>query len=345
MAVRRLHPEQPPSFAFTDENLAWARQVMGHYPPGKQAAAVLPVLWRAQEQNGGWVSEPALRVVADLLAMPYIRAYEVATFYTMFQLAPVGRKAHIQVCGTTPCMLRGSEDLVDVLKRRVAQAPHTLSEDGDFSWEEVECLGSCANAPLVQIGRDTYEDLDAHGLRKILDLVSRDRPLTPGSQTARRASCPAGGLTSLTDPKLYDGSCVGAWRKRFPELAEEKTPEPLRLVEQTANDRTSRLEPPLPLVATPSPEAYQPPLLATPRGGKADDLELIIGVGSRIAALLNRLGVFHFDQIACWNDRDLAWMDRQIPNFQGRAKREQWIEQARQLAGGGSPVSSSYDKD
>ena len=119
MSVRRLDPHQPATFAFTPENQAWAEATIANYPPGKQASAVIPLLWRAQEQHGGWLPEPALRLVADRLGMAYIRVYEIATFYTMFQLSPVGRKAHVWVCGTTPCMLRGAEALVDVCKRRI----------------------------------------------------------------------------------------------------------------------------------------------------------------------------------------------------------------------------------
>ena len=197
MAVRRLDPEQPASFAFTPENLAWVEATIAKYPPGKQAAAVIPVLWRAQEQGGGWLSEPALRCVADLLGIAYIRAYEIATFYTMFQLSPVGKKAHVQVCGTTPCMLRGSEQIVEVCKERISEHQHTLSEDGDFSWEEVECLGCCANAPVVLIGRDTYEDLTPELFEKVLHGFTAGRPPKPGSQIGRQASCPTRGATTL----------------------------------------------------------------------------------------------------------------------------------------------------
>ncbi|MFV0298855.1 MAG: NADH-quinone oxidoreductase subunit NuoE, partial [Hyphomicrobiaceae bacterium] len=144
MAVRRLYPEQPASFAFTPENLAWAKERIALYPEGKQASAVIPLLWKAQEQEG-WTTEPAIRAVADMLGMAYIRVYEIATFYTMFQLAPVGKKAHVQVCGTTPCMLRGSDAIIETCKSRIHHDPHHLSADGNFSWEEVECLGCCAN--------------------------------------------------------------------------------------------------------------------------------------------------------------------------------------------------------
>jgi NADH-quinone oxidoreductase subunit E len=199
MSVRRLYQEQPAAFAFTPENAAWAQAVIARYPPDKRASAVIPILWRAQEQHGGWLPEPAMRLVADMLGMADIRVYEIATFYTLFQLAPVGKKAHVQVCGTTPCMLRGSQALIEVCKRRIHNEPLHLSADGDFSWQEVECLGACTNAPMVQISRDTYEDLTAELFEKVLDrLASGDAP-KPGSQIGRQASCPAGGATTLKD--------------------------------------------------------------------------------------------------------------------------------------------------
>jgi NADH-quinone oxidoreductase subunit E len=204
MSVRRLHEVQPDSFSFTPENLAWARKQMEKYPPGKQASAVIPLLWRAQEQNDGWVSEPAIRYVAELVGLSFIRAYEVATFYTMFQLAPVGRKAHVQVCGTTPCMIRGAGDLIEVCKRRIAPEAHQVSADGDFSWEEVECLGACVNAPMVEIFSDTYEDLTAESFERILDEFAAGRKPQPGPQVDRQFSAPVGGPTTLTDPAIYE---------------------------------------------------------------------------------------------------------------------------------------------
>lgn len=197
MSVRRLHPLQSGDFAFSKENLAWAHETIAKYPEGRQASAIIPLLWRAQEQEGGWLPEPAIRAVADMLGMAHIRAMEVATFYTMFQLQPVGTKAHVQVCGTTPCMLCGSEALIEICKSRIAQEPFTLSDDGAFSWEEVECLGCCANAPMVQIGKDTYEDLTPELFEKVLDGFAEGNPPTPGSQTGRLASAPAGKRTTL----------------------------------------------------------------------------------------------------------------------------------------------------
>ena len=221
MSVRRLDPVQPPGFAFTAENEAWAERKTGEYPPGKQASAVIPLLWRAQEQEG-WVSEPAIRTVARMLDMAYIRVLEVATFYTMFQLSPVGRKAHVQVCGTTPCQLRGAEALIAVCKHRIAPQPHELSADGEFSWEEVECLGACVNAPMVLVGKDPYEDLTPESFEAVLDGFAGGRPPAPGPQIRRQLSAPEGGATTLTDPKLFDGSRVGAWRKAFDEREKAK---------------------------------------------------------------------------------------------------------------------------
>jgi len=216
MAVRRLNPEQPAHFAFSADNLAWAKAQIAKFPPGKQASAIIPLLWRAQEQEG-WLSEPAIRAVTDMLGMAHIRGLEIATFYTMFQLSPVGSKAHVQVCGTTPCMLRGAGALIDACKRRISPDQHHVSADGSFSWEEVECIGVCANAPVVQIGKDTYEDLTPASFEVVLDTIAAGDVPAPGSQTGRTASSPAGGATTLKDPSLYDGSTIGAWKKRFEE--------------------------------------------------------------------------------------------------------------------------------
>ncbi|RLJ60322.1 NADH dehydrogenase subunit E [Litoreibacter meonggei] len=196
--LRRLHADQPDSFAFTPANLAWADAQITKYPEGRQASAIIPLLWRAQEQEG-WLTRPAIEHVADKLGMAYIRALEVATFYFMFQLQPVGSVAHIQVCGTTSCMICGAEDLIGVCKEKIAEKPHQLSADGKFSWEEVECLGACANAPMAQIGKDYYEDLTAKSMAQILDMLAKGDVPTPGSQNGRYAAEPRKGLTSLTE--------------------------------------------------------------------------------------------------------------------------------------------------
>jgi len=201
MSVRRLGPDQPASFEFTEPNLAWARATIAKYPPGKQASAVLPVLWRAQEQNDGWISRAAMEYVGRMLDMAYIRVYEIATFYTMFNLAPVGRY-YVQVCGTTPCWLRGAED-IKASCRKVIGAPGHVTDNGLFSWTEVECLGACVNAPTVQINKDYYEDLTPESFEKILADLREGREVTPGPQDGRHSSEPYGGLTTLTDPALY----------------------------------------------------------------------------------------------------------------------------------------------
>ena len=197
MSVRRLDPEQPSSFAFTDDNLAWAKQQIAKFPEGKQWSAVIPLLWRAQEQAGGWLPEPALRAVGEMLDMPYIRVYEIATFYTMFNLSPVG-KYFVQLCGTTPCMLRGAEELKEVC-RKVIGPEHKVREDGLFSWLEVECLGACVNAPMVQINKDYYEDLTPDTLTSLLKKLEDNVPVKPGPQTNRQFSAPASGAKTLLD--------------------------------------------------------------------------------------------------------------------------------------------------
>ena len=199
MSVRRLAEKQPKDFAFSAENLAWAKCEMEKYPPGRQASAIIPLLWRAQEQAGGWLPEPAIRHVADLLEMPHIRALEVATFYTMFSLEPRGEFL-VQLCGTTPCMLRGSEELKKVCKRRIGDEHH-VTADGKFSWIEVECLGACVNAPMAQINEDYYEDLTPETFEKILDQLAAGKQPKPGPQIDRQFSAPIGGPTTLLQEK------------------------------------------------------------------------------------------------------------------------------------------------
>jgi NADH-quinone oxidoreductase subunit E len=203
MAPRRLADKslQPKEFALTAENLEWARGQIAKYPEGRQASAVIPILWRAQEQAGGWMPEAAIRYVADLLGMAHIRVLEVATFYTMFNLAPVGRW-HVQLCGTTPCELRGADELRKICRTRIGDQLHPTA-DGTFSWVEVECLGACVNAPMVQINYDFYEDLTAESFNHILDELAAGRVPKPGPQVDRQLSAPVGGPTTLTDPALY----------------------------------------------------------------------------------------------------------------------------------------------
>jgi len=199
MSVRRLAPPevQPKEFSFSKENLVWAKEQIKKYPEGRQASAIIPLMWRAQEQAGGWLPEVAIRYVADLLGLAHIRALEVATFYTMFNLSPVG-KFHVQLCGTTPCRLRGADDLEKICRKRIGEQGE-MTADGKFSWVEVECLGACVNAPMVQISADFYEDLDAKSFGKILDQLAAGKTPKPGPQVKRQLSAPVGGPTTLTD--------------------------------------------------------------------------------------------------------------------------------------------------
>ncbi|RDE09210.1 NADH-quinone oxidoreductase subunit NuoE [Pelagibacterium lacus] len=237
MSVRRLADEsvQPASFAFSEENAAWAEKRIAMYPEGRQQSAVIPLLMRAQEQDG-WVSRATIESVADMLGMPYIRVLEVATFYSQFQLQPVGTRAHIQVCGTTPCMLRGAEDIRAVCQKHIHPEPHHLNEEGTMSWEEVECAGACVNAPMVTIGFDTYEDLTPQRFEEIL-VAFRDGKgdtIAPGPQNGRRFSAPVEGRTTLLEdprprhaapesgPVEGDADATAPGRKR--EVTEEAAP-------------------------------------------------------------------------------------------------------------------------
>jgi NADH-quinone oxidoreductase subunit E len=203
MSVRRLADEQPTSFEFTPENKAWAERVIAKYPPGRQASAVLALLWRAQKQNDYWLPRAAIEKVASTLDMPNIRVLEVASFYTMFNLTPVGRH-YVQVCGTTPCMLAGSDDIKAVCRKRIGEQGH-VTPDGLFSWIEVECLGACCNAPMVQVNDDYYEDLTPENFAKLLEDLAMGRPVKTGSQIGRISSEPAGDLTALTAFYGVDG--------------------------------------------------------------------------------------------------------------------------------------------
>lgn len=212
MADRHPAKDQPDSFAWTPENLAWCEAQLEKFPAGRQASAVIPFLWRAQKQHDGWLPIKAMEVIAAQLSMPYIRVYEVATFYTMFNLKPVGRY-FVQVCGTTPCMLRGSEGLIDVCKK-VIGPEHAITESGNLSWLEVECLGACCNAPMAQINDDYYQDLTPEKFEEILHQLDRGEYVEPGVfNEGRHTSDPEGENTTLTDPSLYDGSAAKKIRK------------------------------------------------------------------------------------------------------------------------------------
>jgi NADH-quinone oxidoreductase subunit E len=365
MSVRRLAPQevQPASFAFSAENLAWVDGQVAKYPAGRQASAIIPLLWKAQEQCGGWLPRAAIEWVAQRLDMAVIRVMEVATFYSMFNLEPVGQY-FIQFCGTTPCKLRGADAIKDVLKKRIGEERH-VTADGKFSWLEVECLGACCNAPMVQINFDYYEDLTPDSMLKVIDDLAAGRPVKPGPQSERRASEPAGAVTTLTDPSLYDGSVVGSWRKRFDEEAAKAAAAaaaPPAAAPAAAAPPAAPAAPPAPAAPAPAPPAaapvptpkatedaavsddHKPVLLTAAREGKADDLKLIWGVGPKLEAMLHGMGVFHFDQIAAWTEMNLKWVDQNLGSFKGRAVRDDWIGQSKKLATGWRPESSVGEK-
>ena len=340
--LRRLHPDQPDSFAFTPANQAWAEAQITKYPEGRQASAIIPLLWRAQEQEG-WLSRPAIEHVAAMLDLAYIRALEVATFYFMFQLQPVGSVAHIQVCGTTSCMICGAEDLIGVCKDKIAKRAHDISADGKFSWEEVECLGACANAPMAQIGKDYYEDLTAERLGQIIDELAEGKVPTPGPQDGRFAAEPAAGLTSLesyaTDKPAQNASValavdIGDTVKRI-----DGTEVPLVAPWTAAGaGATAVATPPASPAPAPQPKpaAPEPAAAAAPAG--ADDLKKLKGVGPALEKKLHAAGVTSFAQIAAWDPDEVAAMDEKL-SFKGRIDRDGWIEQAKILSEGGETAT------
>ncbi|MDP5084045.1 MAG: NADH-quinone oxidoreductase subunit E [Yoonia sp.] len=365
--LRRLYHDQPATFAFTPENQKWAEAQIKKFPEGRQASAIIPILWRAQEQEG-WLTRPAIEHVATMLDMAFIRAFEVASFYFMFQLQPVGAVAHIQVCGTLSCMICGAEDLIGVCKDKIADKPHALSADGKFSWEEVECLGSCANAPMAQIGKDYYEDLTAERLGEIIDELAAGRVPTPGPQNGRFAAEPLKGLTTLrgydSGKTQYNASAqlavdIGDTVKRIdgtevplltPWIKDGTAP-------KSATGKASKAAEPKPAAKKPvdktgitkqqaaaeskaKPEGKsnpqiqaekKPKTMAAPRKSGADDLKLISGVGPKLEGVLNALGFWHFDQIAKWTEDEIAWVDSRL-KFKGRIQRDDWIAQAAALS-------------
>ncbi len=370
--LRRLYHEQPETFAFTPENLKWAEAQMKKFPEGRQASAIIPILWRAQEQEG-WLSRPAIEYVANMLDLAFIRAFEVASFYFMFQLQPVGSVAHIQVCGTLSCMICGAEDLIGVCQDKIADKPHELSADGKFSWEEVECLGSCANAPMAQIGKDYYEDLTAERLREIIDELAAGRVPTPGPQNGRFAAEPLKGLTTLKDydsgktkynasvqlatdigdtvkridgtevplltPWVKDAKAAAPKAKAKPKAAQPAADKPIDQTGTTKQEAVAKSKAKPTGKSNPNPDLADddggsaPETLSAPRDGKADDLKKISGVGPKLEQVLNELGFWHFDQIAKWTEAEISWVDSRL-KFKGRIARDNWMAQAADLAKG-----------
>lgn len=359
MSVRRLAEDQlqPGGFSFTKENAAWAEATINKYPEGRQQSAVILLLMRAQEQDG-WVTRAAIESIADMLGMAYIRVLEVATFYTQFQLKPVGKRAHVQVCGTTPCMLRGAEDLINVCKKKINAQPLELNEDGTLSWEEVECQGACVNAPMVMIFKDSYEDLTAEKLEDIIDRFQAGKgdEVTPGPQIDRIFSAPEGGLTSLleadTAPKKTKAASASTAELSVPPAKAGKPDSDAEMtnpaLKTPADGKTATPggEPVKPArksakPATDEADAGDKPSLddknrpaAVEKPETPDDLKLISGVGPKLEGTLNELGIYTYAQVASWKKAEREWVDGYL-KFKGRIDRDDWVKQAKALAKGG----------
>ncbi len=361
MSVRRLAEAsvQPASFAFNKAMTAQAKTWIKKYPKGREQSAVIPLLMLAQEQDG-WVTKAAIEHVADMLEMPYIRALEVATFYTQFQLKPVGTRAHVQVCGTTPCMLRGSEELMDVCRSKIHHDQFHTNEAGTLSWEEVECLGACVNAPMVMIFKDTYEDLTPERLAEIIDQFDAGKgdKVKTGPQTGRVFAAPLTGFTSLKEEKGVLKSTRDKEAKAASKAAKAAVVEAVVPPSNAAKPKTDAIET-SPAVKTPSkvkaaPAAEKAASVAAPKAAAVakpsledknrpagiakpaavDDLKLISGVGPKIEGTLHELGIFTFGQVAAWKKAEREWVDGYL-NFKGRIERDDWVKQAKALAKGG----------
>ena len=302
MSAAAAEVKQPESFAFDAANAEKARAIIARYPDGRQASAVLPLLDLAQRQHDNWLPQAAIEHVAALLDMPRIRVLEVATFYTMFNLSPVG-KFLLQLCGTTPCWLRGADDLKAAIREECGIGVGETSADGVFTLMEVECLGACVNAPMIQINDDFYEDLDKASTVKLLKSLRNGENPAPGSAVGRHSSEPAGGRTTLL--QLVEAS-----------------PAPTPNADNDGDD-----DAPAPSLDDPA----RPPALDAAREGGADDLKRISGVGPKIEGILNELGIFHFDQVAAWTEAQKDWVNGYL-RFKGRIDREKWLEQAATLA-------------
>jgi len=335
MSVRRLAEIQPEGFKFSRAMAAEAKTWLKKYPKGREQSAVIPLLMLAQEQEG-WVTKAAIEHVAGMLNMPLIRVLEVATFYTQFQLAPVGTKAHVQVCGTTPCMLRGAEELIRICREKIHPEPLHTNEAGTLSWEEVECQGACVNAPMVMIFKDTYEDLTPERLSEIIDAfeAGKGSDITPGPQIDRIGSAPQTGLTSLNG----DGSSKGATLKVAGSAKSVKPKSPAKKkvaagnatvkIAATASGRAAAKKDAAPALE----DKNRPQAVKKPKN--PDDLKLISGVGPKIEKTLNGLGIYTFAQIANWKKAEREWVDAYL-KFSGRIERDDWVKQAKALAKGG----------
>ncbi|WP_136622282.1 MULTISPECIES: NADH-quinone oxidoreductase subunit NuoE [Mesorhizobium] len=355
MSVRRLAEAsvQPASFAFNRANAAAAKQWIKKYPKGREQSAIIPLLMIAQEQEG-WVTKAAIETISDMLGMPRIRGLEVATFYTQYQLNPVGTRAHIQVCGTTPCMLRGSEALMDVCRSKIHHDQFHTNDKGTLSWEEVECLGACVNAPMVMIFKDTFEDLTPERLAEIIDLygAGKGAEVKPGPQDGRTGSEPASGLTSLKSEKAILKSTRDREARAATKAAQAApdaiiataVPGPAAVAPSNTSKPKTKAEPATafkaPETKAPAAKAAKPSLedknrpAGIDKPALVDDLKLISGVGPKIEGVLHTLGIYTFAQVASWKKAEREWVDGYL-SFHGRIDRDDWVKQAKALAKGG----------
>ena len=337
MSARRLAIRQPKEFSLSASAKTEIANWVKKYPKGRQRSALIPALWIAQKDNGGWLPELALRELGDMLDMAYIRVYEVATFYTMFNLEPVGVH-YVQLCGTTPCWLRGSDDLIAMLKRKIGPQ-RSISEDGKLSWLEVECLGSCANAPMVQISNGDsdhyYEDLTAESLEAVLDdLVAGKKP-KEGPQNSRHTSEPEGGALALNTVGLYNKSKTPT---KLPNAGKKavitRHADDPKGTRATIAGRKNKPKAPKPTKAQAKPKVLY---TDGPTDGVPDDLKQIKGIGPKFEGDLNSKGIYYFKQIGAWKAADVKMVEGVIDSIPGRIKRDEWVKQAKVLAKGGAP--------
>lgn len=366
MSARRMTTDQPADFSLSKSAIADIKKWAAKYPKGRERSALIPALWIAQKDNGGWLPEAALRALGDMLGMAYIRVYEVATFYTMFNLEPVGVH-YVQMCGTTPCWLRGSDDLKAMLTRKIGPQK-TLSEDGKLSWLEVECLGACANAPMVQIsnadGDHYYEDLTAESLETVLDDLVAGKSPAPGPQNDRFGSEPAGGAMALTTKDLssargtlkklpdanvkakvnyyeWDPKERRATKGGWVDPGRKASADPKKRSGNLGRDLTAGLVEDAPKKGRPARSSSgakpKPQVIYSdgPTDGAPDDLKKIKGIGPKFERDLNGKGIYYFRQIGAWKAKDIKMVEELIDSIPGRIQRDEWVKQGKALARSG----------
>ncbi len=353
---------QPETFALSAKAHKDIEAWVAKYPKERQRSALIPALWIAQKDAGGWLPELAMRAVADKLGMAYIRVYEVVTFYTMFNMSPVGEH-FIQLCGTTPCWLRGSDNLKDVCAKKIGPQ-NTVSADGKLSWLEVECLGACANAPMVQIsnaaGDSYYEDLTAESFETLIDDLAAGKTPDYGPQNSRHTSEAEGGAQALTTDAAYKkmGAIVKlphaekkakvnyyecdpkekrATRRGWVDPARKANPDPKKRSGNLGRDLTKGLVDEDPNKGLPKRSANKPkPKVLYTDGatdGAPDDLKQIKGIGPKFEKELNSNGVYYFAQIGAWKAADVKLVEEKIDSLAtGRIKRDDWVKQGKAFA-------------